>query len=297
MIFSSLRSLIVDALGRMKRAWLWIVLQSVGVALLIALGLVWTRIPEKHAWQVSLTLLVPVIAMAAFVVLQACTFRGFLRPAGEGRRRVALAWGAATLVIWIAIGWLLWALLDKFDDRIIDWAAYLNSKAGAYARVHWASSEHLSRDLQWLEWTLRWVIVPGLLLPLASTAAWGFQRLPGRRVLRLFIDWRWWPAVLACALVGEAWPQTWFETEPHGSVPSQVTRVIVKLVLAYLLAMVCWIKVMAWAAMLIDPAPRGGPGDGGEPVGVPAIAGPDESKHAAVRLPLPDADESVGGNA
>src|SRR5215472_2673682 len=164
------RDLVVDGVRRMRHAWIWIVLEFIGVALLIVLGLVWTRIPEKHVWQVLLTLLVPLIVMAAFVALQAGAFRAFLRPVGESSRRVSLAWGAATLLIWIAIGWLLWALLDRFDDRIVPWADYLNSKAGVYARAHWASYARLSRDLHWVAWILRWVVVPGLLIPLAYTA-------------------------------------------------------------------------------------------------------------------------------
>ena len=288
------RNLIVDGLARWRRAWMWIVLEIVGVALLVALGLLWTRIPEKHTWQVLLTLVVPLIVAAAFLALQAETVRAFLRREA-GTARVSLAWGAATLLIWIAIGWLLWALLDRFDDHTFNWAMYLNSKASEHARVHWASYQHINRELEWVEWTLRWVIVPGLLVPLAFTSAWGFRRLPWRRVLRLFIDWRWWPVVLACALVAEAWPQTWFEANPHGSVHAQVTRVLLKVVLAYLLAIVCWMDVIAWAAMLLDPAPRTGPDDGGEPVA--PIAGPRNEKQAAVPLPLPDTNQGVGGNA
>jgi len=294
-LFTQFRNMIADWLRRVRRAWLWIVLQNVGVALLIAIGLLWTRIPEKHLWQLLLTLLVPVVVAAAFVVLQAGTFRSFLHPVSESGRqdepRVSLAWGACTLVIWIAIGWVLWSLLDMFDDKIIDWADYLNSKAGEHARAHWASYGRLSRDLNWVGWTLRWVIVPGLLMPLASSSAWGLRRLPWRRVLRLFIDWRWWPAVLGCALVGEAWPQTWFESEPHGTVHEQITRVIWKLLAAYLLAMVCWVKLLGWAARLLDNAPRGGKDDDGEPVSEPAIVSPLES------LPLPDADHGVSRNA
>lgn len=294
MNFSWFRSLIVEWLARVRRAWVWIVLQLAGVALLIGLGMAWTRIPEKHWWQVLLTLVVPLVMAAAFLVLQAGTFRGFLRPAAENRPLVGLAWGAATLMIWIAIGWALWSLLDMFDDNTWSWATYLNSKAGAYAREHWASDAHLHRDLEWAGWTLRWVVVPGLLMPLASSAAWGLRRLPWRRVLRLYITWHWWPAVLALALVGEAWPQTWFSAEPHGSVQSQVVRVIWKLAAAYLLAMVCWVRFVGWTAMLLDPPPRG---DGGEAAPEPAIGGRAGEKRAEIKLPLPDAGEGVGGNA
>lgn len=279
-VSTRLRVFLADWLRRVRNAWRWIVLQFVGVALLIALGLLWTRIPEKHAWQVLLTLLVPLILAAAFMWLQAGTFRAFLHPQrSEPTQRIAIGWGAATLVIWIAVGWALWALLDKFDDNILDWAGYLNSKAGDHARVHWASYEHLSRDLNWAEWLLRWVIVPGLLMPLACSAAWGLRRLPWSRVLRLLINWRWWPGVLGCALVGEAWPQTWFSADPQGSVHQQVTRLILKLIAAYLLAMWCWVKLLGWSALLLDdPAPPGATSD-------------------PVPLSLPGTGQRAGGNA
>lgn len=297
-IFKRLQVVLADWLRRVRHAWVWILLQFIGAPLLIALGLLWTRIPEKHVWQVLLTLAVPLILMAAFVCLQAGTFRGFLRPEQpDEARRIALGWGAATLVPWIAIGCALWALMDKFDDNIFDWAAYLNSKAGGYARAHWSSYEHLSRDLHWAGWTLRWVVVPGLLMPLAASAAWGLRRLPWRRVLRLFIDWRWWPGLLGCALVGEAWPQAWFDAEPHGTVHEQVTRVIWKVVLAYLLAMWCWVKLLGWTAMLLDDPAPGSKDDGGEPVPEPAIVSPPGRKSESVRLPLPDAGEGAGGNS
>ncbi len=298
-VFKRFGAMIMDWMQRVRRAWVWIVLQFAGLAMLIALGLLWTRIPEKHVWQVLLTLLVPLILVAAFLVLQAGTFRSFLHPArAGGSPRIALGCGAATLLIWIAVGWALWALLDRFDDHTWSWAIYLSSKAGQQDRVHWASYGHLNRYLGWAGWTLRWVIVPGLLMPLASSAAWGLRHLPWRRVLRLFIDWRWWPGVLFSALVGEAWPQTWFDTEPHGTVHQQVMRVILKVAAAYLLATWCWVRLLGWSATLLDDAPPAdGTDDGGEPVPEPALVGPLGGKHASVRLPLPDADEGVGGNA
>ena len=297
-VFKRFGNMIRDWLKRVRRAWVWIVLQFTGLAVLIGLGLLWTRIPEKHVWQVLLTLLIPLILAAGFVVLQAGTFRGFLHPARPGaNQRIALGWGAVTLLIWIALGWALWWLLDVFDDHAFQWAVDLSSKASAHAREHWASYMRLNRDLTWAGWTLRWVIVPGLMMPLASSAAWGFRHLPWRRVLRLLIDWRWWPGVLGCALVGEAWPQTWFEADPHGTVHQQVTRVILKIAAAYLLATWCWVKLLGWTAMLLDDPPPDGTDDGGEPVPEPAIVGSLGGKRASVRLPLPDTDEGVGGNA
>lgn len=266
-VFEAWGGLIRDGWGRYRRSWGWVLGEYLGLAVLIALGLAWTRIPEKNGWQVVLTVGLPVVVMAGFLWLQAGLMRGFLPPAvgmeeekedeGEEAKWVPIAWGAATLLLSVAIGWVLWGLIDRLDDHIFSWAAYLNSKFGANARVRWASYANLLRDLQWAEWALRWVVVPGLLIPLGvCSAAWGVLRLRWRRALAVWTAWKWWPVVAAWALIGEAWPRTWFETSPHGTVQAQIWRVGLKLAVAYLLAVTGWIKVLGWGAMLVNPRPR-----------------------------------------
>lgn len=268
-VFEAWGDLIRDGLARFKRSWGWVLAQFLGLALLIACGLGWTRIPEKYGWQVALTFLAPLLIAAGFLVLQAGILRGFLRPAPQETeaaadeeqhrepRRVALARGALTLLLWIAVGWILWVWLDRLDQQTYQFAGYMNSKFGLHARGGWASFEKLNRDLEWAVWALRWVVVPGLLIPLGCcSAVWGVVRLPWRRGLRVWADWRWWPVLLACALVGEAWPRTWFDAMPHGTVHAQVWTVVLKVAGAYLLGVACWTKVLGWAAMLVSYVPE-----------------------------------------
>lgn len=270
--------LIRDGWRRFRRAWGWVLGEYVGLAVLIALGLAWTRVPEKYGWQVALTLVLPVVVLAAFLWLQAGLIRGFSAPGWSAEETaekevdeahdkedaenarpkwVPIAWGATTLLLWLAIGWLLWELLDTFDGHVFDWSAYLNSKFGPNARAHWASYANLSRDLSWAGWALRWVVVPGLLIPLGcGSAAWGIIRLPWRRAMRQWVSWKWWPLVILWAVIGEAWPQTWFESQPYGSVHAQVWRVMLKMAAAYLLAVTSWMELLGWGAMLLNPRPR-----------------------------------------
>ena len=271
-VFEVWGDLIRDGIARLKRAWPWMVAQFVGLALLISLGLLWTRIPEKYSWQVALTFVLPAAMLYGFLVLQAGTLRAWLRPEvadtteeatdsddEEARepRRVWLGWGALTLVLWIALGWAAWIGLDRADAQTYQWAAYLNSKLSPHARATWGSFDHMNRDLESALWALRWIVVPGLLIPLACcTAAWGLLRTPWRRGLRVLARWKWWPVVAIWALLGEAWPQTWFNGEPHGTVHAQVWRVLLKLAGAYLLAVLGWNKALGWSAMLVDPRPR-----------------------------------------
>ena len=77
--FVKTRFLLADAWKRLLRSWLWAALQLAGLALLIGLGIVWTRLSEKNVWQVFLTLLVPVLIVAGFLALQAGTIRAAWR--------------------------------------------------------------------------------------------------------------------------------------------------------------------------------------------------------------------------
>lgn len=303
------RFLIGDWGRRLLRARGWIALQLVVIALLLLAGLGWTRIPEKHVWQVLLELIVPLILAACFLVLQAGTLRSllrrFLNTSDSGQRWVSIGWGAATLLLWFAIAGLAWIALDRFDAQIELWSGYLNSRFGAGARATAATEEHIAALLGWIERLLRWIIVPGLLLPFGTSALWGVRRLPWKQVRRVWLNWRWWPAVVVAALIGVAGPQWFFSTPPHGSVSAQVWRVVLKLAASYLLAIASWIAILAWMATLIriaaQPSGRWSENPDDEPddlagVGVRNIH-PDGGRSGSVRLPLPERSDDGGGDA
>ena len=52
---------------KLRRSWIWVVLQFLLTLVLIVAGLAWTRIPEKHWWQVLLTLVVPLLLLVSIV--------------------------------------------------------------------------------------------------------------------------------------------------------------------------------------------------------------------------------------
>jgi hypothetical protein len=287
------RGFIASGARSVLRARWWVALQFIGIALLIAAGLLWTRIPEKNAWQVALTLIVPALVAAGFLALQTGYLRSLLRsaePAPESERpAVAFALGALTLLLWIAIGWVLWNLIDIFDANTDDWASYLNSKLDSGLRARIFTYTHLLKWLSYAAWFLRWVIVPGLLIPFGSTALFGMRRAPWGRILRVWINWRWWPVVLGLALLGQELPQKFFEFDPSGTVNAQITRVIFKVIAAYLLAVLCWVIALAWAAALI----MGPPGE------APALteATPDPNRLEGRPLPVGNAEDHLSGNA
>lgn len=242
-----------DALHRIGQAWRWIAAQFWATLLIILAGIAWTRLPDKHAWQVVLSLVIPLLLLAAVLLLEAGTMRRLLNQEPARTRFVV---GSLTLLAWIAVVWLAWAILDWCNDQIPLWAGYLNSQAPAPTRARLFSYQHIQLWLTILVWIFRWIAVPGKVIPHAiASAQWGW-RLPWCKLLRVLLDWRWWAAVGFAALMSVALTGHLFSFEPHGTVAHQVWAVILKLAASYLLAIASWVLLLAWAAVLIAPQPE-----------------------------------------
>lgn len=281
-----------DLFRRLSSSIAWAAAQFWATLLLILAGIAWTRLPDKYAWQVILSLLLPLVLVALAQLLQAGTMRQLLN---QEQRRVRFFLGALSLLVWAAIVWAAWVILNWCDDQIPIWAGYLNSRTSARTRATILTYEHIQLWLAGLVWIFRWIILPAKVIPHAvASAQWGW-RLPWSKLIRLMLNWRWWLAVVGAALLAVEWPSHFFTGEPAGTVSHQVWAVILKLAGAYLLAIVCWVLLLAWAAVLLAPGPH-------------ATAPPDDAPHLApdgpgllsegsVKLPLPEAGNDVIRNA
>jgi hypothetical protein len=259
---------------------LWIVLQFVVTLLILAAALGWTRLADKHWWQVALTLLVPVVLAICALELQAGTVR---KLADDDGQRVKLVGGAVAMLVWIALGFATWLVLDWCDDKIPLWAGYLNSKFSSRARATTFTYDHILHWLTMLEWFVRWVVLPAKLIPYAACSAqWGLG-IPWRRMIRFLWNWRWWVGVAVAAFVGVWLPAQFFEKPPHGTVSAQVWSVILKLAATYVLAVGSWVLLLGWWATLFA-RPRIAPDDE-ELVAVPVLSGGPEPTLRARALP------------
>ncbi len=274
-----------DLSVRLRRARWWVVAQIGGTLVLIAVGLGWTRLPDKYFVQVALSLLIPLLLAISALELEASTIRSL---ADDDGKRVKLVWGAIILLGWIAIGAAFWVFLDWCDDQIPDWASYLNSRASAHARAVVFTYAHIVRWLTAAEWILRWIVLPAKLIPYgAASAQWGW-RLPIRRILRMLFSWRWWLAVVLAAIVGVEIPANFFAAKPNGTVSEQVWAVVLKLAVTYLLAVSSWVVLLAWVATLFG---RQHPPAEEASVAVPVLAGPPQSKQGAT-AEIPPSDDT-----
>lgn len=284
---------IQSAVLRLAHSWPWIIAQFAGILIFIVIGLAWTRVPDKSAWDVFLTLALPMVLVTALLLIEANTIRRLM---DDENGRAHLMWAVFFFAIWIALGLVAWLLLDWCDDRIPDWASYLNSRFPARSRAAVLTYEHLQLWLVLIEWVLRWIVIPGkLILCLLETSQWGW-RVPLRKVLRVMLNWRWWLVVVICSLIAVAWPSTFFAGIPHGTVSSQVWAVALKLVATYMLAVAAWLILLAWAAALLSESKP--TLDAGEPEPVPALVSPpDTGKRGSVSLPLPEGGSDSVGDA
>lgn len=287
------RSTLNDLFHRLRLSFSWVAAQFWATLLLVLAGGAWTRLPDKHAWQVGLTLLLPLMLLAVALLLQAGTMRSLLN---QEQARAPLAMGALTLLVWAAVVWAMWAILDWCDDQIPMWAGYLNSRASAHLRATLFSYEHIQSWLTFAEWIFRWIVVPAKVIPHAmASAQWGW-RLPWRKLIRLLLNWRWWLAIVIAALAAVELPSHFFTGEPQGTVAHQVWAVIFKLAGAYLLAVASWVLLLAWAAMLLSRSRPSADRRGDDSL-VPAPVGSGPLGEDSVRLPLPEGGDDSGRKA
>jgi len=282
-----------DMFRRLRLSAAWVAAQFWGTLLLILAGVAWTRLPDSYAWQVGLTLFVPLVLLAVALFLEAGTMRKLF---DDEQRQAPLWLGALTLLVWGAIAWAAWALLDWCSDQIPEWAGYLNSRASAHLRATLFTYDHIQSWLTFLVWIFRWIALPAKVIPYAiASAQWGWH-LPWRKMIRLLLNWRWWLVVIIAALVAVEWPSHFFTGEPHGTVSHQVSSVIFKLAGAYILAVVCWVLLLAWCAVLLS-RPRPSKAEPDDDTLVPAPVGSSPLREDSVKLPLPEGGTDSSGNA
>ncbi len=285
-------SYLKDLIRRFRGSLKWIAAQFVLTLALILLGLAWTRLPDTHWWQVVLTLLVPLLLGISLLELEAGTMRAL---ADDDGRRVKLVWGAVTLLVWVSLFWACWAALDWCDDQIPTWASYLNSRASSGQRATIFTYDHIQRWLTLAEWLLRWIIIPGKITPYAmASAQWGW-RIPFRKIFRLLLNWRWWPAVVLAALLGVVLPGHFFAGVPHGTVTHQIWAVTLKLAMSYVLGVASGILLLGWAAVMMGRSDSDADAPDDEEM-VPVEVGSGPLGSDSVKLPLPDGDKDAGGN-
>jgi hypothetical protein len=243
--WSSLR----DALSLSLKSWrLWIV-QFAGNAIIVALFVGWLRVPEAHWWQLIFQALLILALLAAVLVLHGGTLTYF-QSAHENRAaqlvpafQKALKHIAA-LAVCVFIVHIPWALSGHLYNYQTSFPGYLRSGFPAWLR-RMISEPALDNTYTFLLFVLRWVILPGLLLPFLLFCA---ER--GFRGFVAFRDWgktvrslAYWIALVVAVIVGVYFVEIVMGWHRPSTLRGELASFGMRQLLAYLLALFSWLFV------------------------------------------------------
>ena len=245
------RAIVRSALAGSFRNWrLWLI-QAIANPILFALFAVWLLIPVANRWYVVLNAVVILVIAVSIVVLHAGTLNYFhdrkrsegalLKPAFVRALRNILA-----VAVCVAVFYLLWTLMDRADAYSELLPAYIRSMMPAALRRH-ITLAFLQYSYAWIAFAVRWLVIPGLVLPFTLAAAEmgfrGFWRAGFAMWKRSVWCLRYWLVLALAVLVGViatqeivAWTPN-FETSTLGH---ETFSVVVRVIFAYALGLWAW---------------------------------------------------------
>ncbi|MGB6430679.1 MAG: hypothetical protein WBF06_08840 [Candidatus Acidiferrales bacterium] len=234
---------------RDRRLWL---LQFFANPVLAVLFAVWLLIPVANAWYVVLNVLVALVIAASVVVLHGGTLDYFrdrerddsapLKPAFVRALRHVLA-----IAVCVAVFYLFWRLMDRVDAYQDSLPAYLRSIMPVFLRRH-ITLGFLESAYGWKVFALRWLIVPGLILPFVIAAAdRGFSGFGGAG----FAAWKravwclsYWVLLVVAVIVGVLATQAVMAWTPNLAASTfrfETISLVVRAICAYDLGLWAWV--------------------------------------------------------
>lgn len=229
---------------------LWLV-QFIANPILFLVFAGWLLLPVSNAWYVFLNGLVAVLIVASVIALHGGTI-DFLYDKSRGDSASiqtsflrALRHAAAILVCAIVL-FYLWKLVDAATDYNEVVAAYIRSTLPVFLRRH-ISLAFLEGAFEWISFVLRWIVVPGLILPdVVQAAHLGFRGF-GKAGFHIWRKTLWnlwyWVIVTLAALLGVYATQKIMGMPPdfrHSTIHTETASLIFRMFIAYILGLLAW---------------------------------------------------------
>jgi hypothetical protein len=160
-------------------------------------------------------------------------------------------------------------LMDKFDDLQETFPTYLRSTLSASMRKH-VSVSALENTFAVIAFALRWILIPGLILPFAAAASNnGFRGLAVggfRRMKNAIGSFSYWLVLTLAAILGVYATETILNSTPNFATSTyhhEMFSLVIRLVISYSLALIAWMITCstvgrtAWRAELtVTQVPR-----------------------------------------
>jgi hypothetical protein len=247
--------------------WRLLLIQFIGNPLLFLLFAGWLLIPVANTLYIILNALVAILLLAATVTLHGGTLNYFSEKdislsAPLKRMFLRALRNIVPILICATVIFLLWMLMDKFDDLQETFPTYLRSTLSASMRKH-ISVSALENTFGVIAFALRWILIPGLILPFAATASNnGFRGLgPGgfRRMKNAIGIFSYWLILTLAAIVGVYTAETILDLTPNFATSTyhhEIFSLVIRLLISYVLALIAWMVTCsvlgrsAWKAVL-----------------------------------------------
>ena len=239
-----------DTLLLAVTSWRLWTLQFVGNVVLFLIFIWFLRTPDAHWWQVLFGFLLLVVTVLGALVLHGGTL-DFFQIAHEGKQgTIGTAFTKAVrhlpaLLLWAVIFFAFQWLVGKLDRYNTSLPGYLRSEFPAWLR-RWISEPAFVSLYTDIVWLLRWVVLPGLLLPFAVFSVdqgfGAFLNSRGwRKTVRSLI---YWMVLLVAALIGVALVRVimhWLPDPRTATLQQEQTSLVFRLLLAYILGIFSWL--------------------------------------------------------
>ena len=242
----------VDAFKGCLRDWrLWLI-QFLGNALLFALFIGWLFIPVATGWHLILNVLVALVLLAGLLVLHGGTLNYFYSQdsqENESLRDVFRrgVWNLLAVALCAAVLYLLWLLAGQFGSYEQSLPPYLRSMSPAFLRRS-VGLPVFHGIISMLFFTVRWILVPGLVLPLLASAAYFGFRGFGRQGLQIWKRTVWsvsyWAIVIVAVLLGVSATEKimgWTPDFRTSTLSQETTSLVIRGLVSYFLALFAWL--------------------------------------------------------
>jgi hypothetical protein len=234
-----------------KRVWL---IQFVANPLLFALFVGWLLLPVATEFHLLLNGLVILIFAAAALILHAGTLNFYSAQHGDEHPAARVAFGRAARNIFAvaasaALIFVFWALLDSTESVQLTLPFYVRSLLPEFIR-RYLDPRWFQISLEGIVFAIRWVLIPGLVLPLLVEAAnsgfRAFGKLGGAAVKNSTKRVSYWLVLFLAAAAGFIAPASLMEWSPEFKNPTlhlEAISLAARLSASYILAVASWLLV------------------------------------------------------
>lgn len=241
-----------DAFKSCLRSWQVWLIQFVVNLLLFGLFTAWLLLPVANGGFLVLNILLALLLLLAALVLHGGTLNYFYSQGRNEGASLKDVFGRAlrnflAVAICASAAFLLWIVVGKADAFHETIPAYLRSMTPMFLRKH-AGLPIFQGFFETIFFVLRWILVPGLLLPFLSSASrLGFRGF-GQQGL---MTWKktvrsisyWWVVILS-ALLGVLATEKimgWTPDFRTSTFTGETVSLVLRALFSYLLGLFAWL--------------------------------------------------------